>query len=155
MKVTRSILVRVPVLLAASALLSLAPASADTYSGKIRFNGKIQNDAKPGSLSFVYTGEISNKAGDRATVSGGGLFRTTTSAIDNTTFTGDLTSYVRYSASLGKPTKLIKKVTPTTVSVRGKIIRFPGAVIRLRTPVDGSTDALQRIKGTGTLKVRR
>lgn len=156
MKVTRLSLFRVPALLAACAIVSLSPASAETFTGKIRFKGEIQNEAKPGSLSFTYTGELRSKTtGDRASVSGGGLFRSVNGQIDNTTFRGELTTYTRFNTNASGPGRLIKKTRTVGVSVRGKIIRFPGAVVRLRRPVDGTIDARQRIRGTGTLKVRR
>lgn len=155
MKLSRFPQLRVPALVAACAFVALPPLSADTYTGRVRFNGSIQNAAKPGSLSFVYQGTVTSKSGDKATVSGGGLLRTAGATINNTTFSGEMTSYVRYSASLGRPSKLVKKVANSSVSVRGRIVRIPGGTIRLTKPVDGTTNALQRLRGTGTFRVRR
>lgn len=155
MKLSRFPQLRVPALVAVCAFVALPPLSADTYTGRVRLNGTIQNAAKPGSLSFVYQGTVASKSGDRATVSGGGLLRTADATINNTTFRGKMTSYVRYSASINRPSKLVKRVANTSVSVRGRIVRIPGATIRLTRPVNGNSNAPQRISGSGNLTVRR
>jgi len=128
-------------------LVSQAMQAQTTFRGDIRLRGSIQNEARPGSLSFVMTGRMTSPKSDEvATVTGGGLFRSTTDAIDNTTFTGPLKVNVNVA---GDMTRTRDKVR---VKVSRRSITFPGGKVRLDRPVDPNLKTKQRIKGKGTYR---
>ncbi len=141
---------------AAVLFVSVSLASAgSTYSGKISLTqGEIQNLAKPGSISIVFKGSLKDSMGFRATVTGGGLFRSTSNAIDKATFKGRLTLNVRTSARAGQPSRLVKTNKVVTVRVNGRIVTFPGGKIILKKPVIASQVKKQTISGAGTLSTR-
>lgn len=139
-----------PLLLGASLLL-LAPATqADTvFRGDVRLRGKIQNAAKPGSLSFVMTGRMTSRTSDEvATVTGGGLFRSTTDAITKTTFTGPLKINVNVAGEMTRTQDVSR------IKVSRRAIRFPGGEVRLDRPIKGNIKSKQRIKGKGKYRCR-
>lgn len=142
----------------AIALLFLAistSAFAELYVGRVRLRGEIQNDAKPGSISFTYTGQLTGRAtGGKANVSGGGLFRSVNDSIVNTVFTGKYTSYIRLPARLGQPSRLIKRVSNARIRTTRRFVIFPGGRVTLDRAINGAKDEPQRIRGRGTLRVR-
>lgn len=118
-----------------------------TFRGDIRLRGSIQNEAKPGSLSFVMTGRMTSPKSDEvATVTGGGLFRSTTDAIDNTTFTGPLKVTVNVAGDMTRTRENV------SVKVSRRTITFPGGSVRLDRPVRPGLVTKQRIKGKGTYR---
>jgi len=135
-------------LLLGASILLLAPASqAETFRGKVLLRGTIQNEAKPGSLSFVMTGRLTSpKSNDVATVTGGGLFRSTTDAIDNTTFTGPLKVNVNLAGKISRSRDRV------TIKVNRRSITFPGGTIKLDRPINPNRVTNQRIKGKGDFR---
>lgn len=136
------------ILLGAGFIL-LAPASQaqTTFRGDIRLRGSIQNEAKPGSLTFIMTGRMTSPKSDEvATVTGGGLFRSTTDAIDNATFTGPL----KVNVNVAGDTTRTRENGRVTVSRR--TITFPGGKVRLDRPVSPGLVTKQRIKGKGSFR---
>jgi hypothetical protein len=107
----------------------------------------MQNEAKPGSLSFVITGRLTSpKSSDVATVTGGGLFRSTTDAIDNTTFTGPL------KVNVNRAGKISRSRDRVTIKVNRRTITFPDCKIKLDRPIDPNRVAKQRIRGKGEFR---
>lgn len=135
-------------LLGAGLFLAASAAQAQTtFRGDIRLRGSIQNEAKPGSLSFVMTGRMTSpKSDETATVTGGGLFRSTTDAIDNTTFTGPLKVNVNVAGDVSRSNK------SSTIKVSRRTITFPGGKVRLDRPVNPNLVTKQRIRGKGSFR---
>lgn len=118
-----------------------------TFRDDIRLRGSIENEAKPGSLSFAMTGRMTSPKSDEvATVTGGGLFRSRTDAIDNTTFTGPLKVTVNVAGNI------TRKRENVSVKVSRHTITFPGGSVRLDRPISPGLVTKQRIKGKGTYR---
>lgn len=151
------LLPRIPLAsLAAILALGSIPASAkDLYVGRISLTGEMQNDAKPGSISFTFKGQVnSTTSRDVANVSGGGLFRSNTDAIVNTTFTGKLKTYARLPIRPGGGGQLVRSNKTVTVRVRGRVVTFPGGKVTLKRPINATRLTPQKIRGTGSYRVR-
>lgn len=135
-------------LLGAGLILAASAAQAQTtFRGDIRLRGSIQNEAKPGSLTFVMTGRMTSPKSDEvATVTGGGLFRTTTDAIANTNFTGPLKVNVNVAGDITRTRDNAR------IKVSRRTITFPGGKVRLDRPVSPGLSTKQRIKGKGTYR---
>lgn len=145
---------------AAAAMVALAAMPvlrAETVSGPITLRGEMQNAAKPGSISFTYSGQLTGAStGDRINVTGGGLFRSTTDAIDGATFRGSLTTYRRFPTTIIRPGRLEKRIirnAPVTVSRR--FVTFPGARVTLDRAIDGNREEVQKIRGRGIMRFTR
>ena len=143
-------------LLLATLLLVLAtPLSAETYSGIVRLRGEIQNDAKPGTISMSLDGQLTGKrSGDKANMTGGGLLRSTTDAITDTTFTGRLQTNMRLTTRPGSPGKLVRTNDLVVVRVTKRYVILPYGRIKLERPIDGALVTRQRIKGFGRLTLK-
>lgn len=129
--------------------------SAETYSGIVRLRGEIQNEAKPGSISFNLRGTLTGKKSrDKANMTGGGLFRSTTAAIVDTTFDGRLRTYMKLTSRPGSPGRLIRSNDRVTVRVSRNFVVFPGGRIKLDRPIDGNIAERQRISGAGRVTLR-
>jgi hypothetical protein len=145
----KTIFIRSTSLLLGITLLSTGFTFADTYRGDVRLRGSVQNEAKPGSISFVITGTITNRqSGNQAAMTGGGLFRSNSERVVNTSFTGPLK--IKINDGGNKITSNRK----TTIRVSRRTVTFRGAKIRLDRPLSASELAKQRIRGTGTIVVR-
>jgi len=145
---------------ATAALLALAAMPllrAETVSGPITLKGEMQNAAKPGSISFTYSGQLTGSStGDKVNVTGGGLFRSTSDAIDGATFRGDLTTYRRFPTTVLRPGRLQKRVIKNAlVTVRGRFVTFPGAKVTLDRAIDGAKEEVQKIRGKGRMRFTR
>ncbi len=140
----------------ASLVFSTAlPLEAQTYRGRINLKGEMQDLAKPGSLSFTFRGQVRDAEGYRANVTGGGLFRTPSSDLANTTFSGRLTTYTRTSNRSGVRGRLIRRSVNTKIQVKnGKIVTFPGGRVTLNRPIDGDRNEKQQIRGKGSYRVK-
>jgi len=144
-----------PGLTAALALAASSVIGDGVYSGRINLNGEMQNAAKPGSISFVYTGQLTNsETGEKANVSGGGLFRSTSDAIVNANFRGKLTTYTRTATTQTSQGRLIKRVRTAGVITGRRTLRFPGGAVTLDRPINATRTEKQRISGRGTYRVR-
>lgn len=136
-------------LLLGAGLLLVAPVTQaqTTFRGEVRLRGSIQNEAKPGSLTFVMNGRMTSPKSDEvATFTGGGLFRSTTDAIDNTSFTGPLKVNVNVAGDISRSNDSV------TVRVSRRTIIFPGGKVRLDRPVNPGLVMKQRIKGKGSYR---
>ncbi|MBL9156655.1 MAG: hypothetical protein JNJ70_04265 [Verrucomicrobiales bacterium] len=135
--------------------LSISPLSAENYSGVVRLRGEMQNDAKPGSISMRLDGQLTGKrSGDKVNMTGGGLFRSTTDAIVDTTFTGRLRTNMRLTSRPGAPGKLIRTNDLVVVRVTKTHVILPIGRIKLDRPIDGSLITKQRIKGFGRITLK-
>lgn len=143
-------------LLLATLLLGLAsPLFAETYSGVVRLRGEMQNDAKPGSLSMRLDGKLTGKrSGDKVNMTGGGLFRSTTDAIVDTTFTGRLETNMRLTSRPGAPGQLVRTNDKVVIRVTRRYVILPIGRIKLERPIDGALITKQRIKGFGRITLR-
>ncbi|GEM_PF-1255362 len=136
-------------LLLGAGLLLIAPAAKaqTTYRGDIRLRGSVQSEAKPGSLTFVMTGRMTSpKSDETATVTGGGLFRTTSDGIANTSFTGPLKVSVNVAGDITRTRETAR------IKVSRRTITFPGGKVRLDRPINPNLSAKQRIKGKGEFR---
>jgi hypothetical protein len=135
--------------------LSLSPLSAENYSGIVRLRGEVQNEAKPGSLSLRLDGQLTGKrSGDKVNMTGGGLLRSTTDAIVDTTFTGRLRTNMRLTSRPGAPGKLVRTNDLVVVRVTKTHVILPIGRIKLERPIDGTIASKQRIKGFGRLTLK-
>ncbi|PAW62962.1 MAG: hypothetical protein B9S36_05695 [Verrucomicrobiia bacterium Tous-C2TDCM] len=143
-------------LLLAALLFGLhLPLSAETYSGVVRLIGEVQNDAKPGSLSMRFEGQLTGRgSGDRVNVTGGGLLRSTTDAITDTTFTGRLKTNLRLTSRPGEPGKLVRSNDVEVVRVTKRYLILPMGRIRLERPINGARGSEQEIRGVGRITLR-
>lgn len=143
-------------MLLATLLLGLAsPLSAENYSGVVRLRGQMQNDAKPGSLSMRLDGQLTGKrSGDKVNMTGGGLLRSTTDAIVDTTFTGRLKTNMRLTSRPGAPGKLVRTNDLVVVRVTRRFIILPFGRIKLERPIDGALLTKQNIKGFGRITLK-
>lgn len=133
--------------LGASLLLLVPSSQAETYRGKVRLNGSVQSAARPSSLSFVMTGRLTSPKSDQvATVTGGGLFRSTGDTVTDTTFTGPLKINVNVAGKITRSREL------TAVTVGRRSISFPGGRVRLARPINPNLSTKQRIKGKGNYR---
>lgn len=122
--------------------------SPKVYQGRVTFRGEMQNEAKPGSLSFVARGKLTHaESGDVVTVSMGGLFRSTTRRIVRTAYTGRMKTYVN---NHGKVTSTNKRVR---LRVNRRYIRIPGGRLRFTRAPKANVDTLQRVRGVGIFRV--
>jgi hypothetical protein len=146
-----------PATVALLALAAMPVLRAETVSGRITLRGEMQNAAKPGSISFTYSGQLTGAAtGDKVNVTGGGLFRSTSDAIDGATFRGDLTTYRRYPTTILKPGRLQKRIIKNArVTVSRRFVTVPGAKVTLERAIDGSKEDVQKIRGKGTMRFTR
>ena len=129
--------------------------SAETYSGIVRLRGEVQNEAKPGSISFNLRGQLTGKKSrDKANVTGGGLFRSTTDTIVDTTFEGRLKTYLKLTSRPGSPGGLVRSNRKVVVRVSRNFVVFPGGRIKLDRPIDGNIAERQRISGAGKITLR-
>jgi hypothetical protein len=145
---------------ATAALLALAAMPllrAETVSGPITLRGEMQNAAKPGSISFTYSGQLTGAStGDKVNVTGGGLFRSTSDEIDGATFRGDLTTYRRFPTTVTRPGRLIKTIVrDASITVSRRFVTFPGAKVTLDRAIDGDREASQKIRGRGRMRFTR
>lgn len=143
-------------LLLATLLLGLAsPLSAEKYSGIVRLRGEMQNEAKPGSISMRLDGRLTGKrSGDKVNMTGGGLFRSTTDGIVDTTFTGRLRTNMRLTSRPGSPGKLVRSNDLVVLRVTKNFIVLPIGRIKLERPIDGTLASKQRIKGFGRITLK-
>lgn len=151
-----------PALLSPATVVALALAAtpalrAERVAGRISLRGEVQNAAKPGSISFTYSGQLTGAAtGDKINVTGGGLFRSTTDAIVDTTFQGDLTSYRRYPTTMTQSGKLQKIVLEDLrVVVSRRFVRFGRTRVTLERALDPDKTDIQRIRGRGVMRFTR
>lgn len=140
----------------AALVITASPAlEAQTYRGRINLKGEVQDLAKPGSLSFTFRGQVRDADGYRANVTGGGLFRTDSSDLANTTYTGKLTTYTRTAGRSGVRGRLIRRNVNAKIQVKnGKVVTFPGARITLNRPIVGERNEKQQIRGKGNYRVK-
>ncbi len=141
----------------AALVLSASPAleAKTTYKGRINLKGEVQSRAKPGSLSFTFRGQVRNADGYRANVTGGGLFRTTSSDLADATYTGKLTTYTRTSGRSGVRGRLVRRNVNTKIQVKnGKVVTFPNTRVTLNRAIDGERNEKQQIRGKGRYQVK-
>ncbi len=136
-------------------LATTPPLEADVYKGRVNFKGEMQDLAKPASLSFTFRGILKDRKGYRARVSGGGLFHTKERDLSKATFTGRMKIYVRVAGRSGARGRLVRRNSnKANVGVTNRTVRFDGARIRLKAPVDGYRDEAQKLRGKGRYRVR-
>jgi hypothetical protein len=130
---------------------------AETVSGRITLKGEMQNAAKPGSISFTYSGQLTGAAtGDKINVTGGGLFRSTSDEIDGATFRGDLTTYRRFPTTILQPGRMQKRILRNArVTVSKRFVTFPNGKVTLDRAIDGEREKVQKIRGKGTMRFTR
>lgn len=146
-----------PAVIAGLALVAMPVLRAETVAGRITLRGEMQNAAKPGSISFTYSGQLTGAGtGDKVNVTGGGLFRSTTDEIIDTTFRGDLETYRRYPTTITEPGRLQKRIIKNArVVVSRRFVRFPTARITLDRAIDGDKTEVQKIRGRGSMSFTR
>jgi hypothetical protein len=103
------------------------------------------------SLDGQLTGK---RSGDKANMTGGGLLRSTTDAITDTTFTGRLQTNMRLTTRPGSPGKLVRTNDLVVVRVTKRYVILPYGRIKLERPIDGALVTRQRIKGFGRLTLK-
>jgi hypothetical protein len=140
------------------ALILAAPAlpAAQTYRGQINVKGEVQSEARPGSVSLVFTGRLrGSRDGRPANVSGGGLFRSANDKAIDETHTGRMTTMLR-TANLptGERGRLIRRISNARVRVTSRVISWPGGRVTLNRPLNPSKSELQQFRGRGTLRFR-
>ncbi len=146
-----------PATVALLALAAMPVLRAETVSGRITLRGEMQNAAKPGSISFTYSGQLTGAATVTRSMSPAAVFSAALSdAIDGATFRGDLTTYRRYTHDDPAPGRLQKRIIKNArVTVSRRFVTFPGAKVTLERAIDGSREEVQKIRGKGTMRFTR
>ena len=140
----------------ALSLLAAPLCASEFYRGRVQVRGEVQSQARPGSVSVVFIGQLrERRTGRRANASGGGLFRSNDDEAVNRIHRGRLRTLVRTANSpTGVRGRLVRRSINARVRVTSRIVAWPGGRLVLPRPLNPNREEPQRFRGLGTFRIR-